>query len=88
MPKIKNLIEVPPVKTVIELATVRDASAENLAQLIKLTETFVVTEDIERCPDGQFWFREVAFFSGVEFVASAFVVVESDYSAMRGVERL
>lgn len=49
MPKIKNLIEVPPVKTVIELATVRDASAEDLAQLIKLTETFVVTEDIERC---------------------------------------
>ncbi|MBM3236664.1 hypothetical protein FJZ31_10265 [Candidatus Poribacteria bacterium] len=49
MPKIKDLIEVPPVKTVIELATVRDASAEDLAQLIKLTETFVVTEDIERC---------------------------------------
>jgi len=49
MPQIGDLIEVPPVKTVIELATVRDASAEDLAQLIKLTETFVVTEDIEKC---------------------------------------
>jgi len=49
MTKIKDLIELPPVKTVIELATVRDASAEEVEQLIQLTETFVVTEDIERC---------------------------------------
>jgi len=49
MPKINDLIELPPVKTVIELATVRDASAEDVEQLIQLTETFVVTEDIERC---------------------------------------
>ena len=49
MTKIKDLIELPPVKTVIELATVRDASAEDVEQLIQLAETFVVTEDIERC---------------------------------------
>jgi len=49
MTKIKDLIELPPVKTVIELATVRDASTEDVEQLLQLVETFVVTEDIERC---------------------------------------
>ncbi|MCZ6678891.1 MAG: DUF6079 family protein [Candidatus Poribacteria bacterium] len=48
-PKIKDLIEVPAVKTVIELATVRDAAPEDLSQLIQLIESFVVTEDIEKC---------------------------------------
>jgi hypothetical protein len=48
MPKIKDIIEVPPVKTVIELATVRDFEGEGADQLNELLETFVVTEDIER----------------------------------------
>ena len=48
-PKIRELIDVPAVKTVIELATVRDAAAEDLSQLIQLIESFVVTADIERC---------------------------------------
>ena len=48
-PKIKDLIEVPAVKTVIELATVRDAAPEDLSQLIELIESFVVTADIEKC---------------------------------------
>ncbi len=48
MPKIKDVIEVPPVKTVIELATVRDSEGEDADQLNELLETFVVTDDIER----------------------------------------
>ncbi len=48
-PKIKDLIEVPAVKTVIELATVRDAAPEDVSQLIQLIESFVVTADIEKC---------------------------------------
>jgi hypothetical protein len=48
MPKISDIIEVPPVKTVIELATVRDYDAENAEEPTNLLETFVVTEDIEK----------------------------------------
>lgn len=56
MPKIKDLIEVPPVRTVIELATVRDATSlqtgdaddQHMVPVRELLETFVVTEDIER----------------------------------------
>ena len=48
MPKIKDIIEVPPVKTVIELATVRDSEGEKADQLNELLESFVVTDDIER----------------------------------------
>ncbi|MBI1925692.1 hypothetical protein HYR99_15735, partial [Candidatus Poribacteria bacterium] len=48
-PQIKDLIEVPAVKTVIELATVRDAAPEDVSQLIQLIESFVVTADIEKC---------------------------------------
>ena len=48
MPKISDIIEVPPVKTVIELSTVRDSGAESAEQLTELLETFVVTDDIER----------------------------------------
>jgi len=48
MPKISDIIEVPPVKTVIELATVRDYDTENFEELTNLLETFVITEDIEK----------------------------------------
>ena len=48
MPRIRDIIEVPPVKTVIELATVRDSEGEDADQLTELLETFVVTDDIER----------------------------------------
>ena len=48
MPKIRDVIEVPPVKTVIELATVRDSEGESTDQLNELLETFVVTDDIEQ----------------------------------------
>ena len=48
MPKISDIIEVPPVKTVIELATVRDFDAKNVEEPTNLLETFVVTEDIEK----------------------------------------
>ncbi|MFC1718131.1 DUF6079 family protein, partial [Candidatus Poribacteria bacterium] len=48
MPKISDIIEVPPVKTVIELSTVRDSEAESAEQLNELLETFVVTDDIEK----------------------------------------
>ncbi len=48
MPKISDIIEVPPVKTVIELSTVRNSEAESAEQLTELLETFVVTDDIER----------------------------------------
>ena len=48
MPKISDIIEVPPVKTVIELATVRDSEGRGADQLSELLETFVVTDDIER----------------------------------------
>ncbi len=48
MLKIKDVIDVPPVKTVIELADVRDSDEKNLDVLYELLETFVVTEDIEQ----------------------------------------
>lgn len=48
MPKISDIIEVPPVKTVIELSTVRDSEAETADQLNELLETFVITDDIEQ----------------------------------------
>jgi len=48
MPKISDVIEVPPVKTVIELATVRDLDDEHTDELSNLLETFVVTKDIEQ----------------------------------------
>ena len=48
MPKISDIIETPPVKTVIELATVRDSEGEGADQLNELLDTFVVTDDIER----------------------------------------
>ncbi|MGB9595491.1 MAG: DUF6079 family protein, partial [Candidatus Poribacteria bacterium] len=48
MPKISDIIEVPPVKTVIELSTVRDSNTENIQELKDLLETFVVTDDIEK----------------------------------------
>jgi len=48
MPKISDIIEVPPVKTVIELSTVRDSEGESAEQLTELLETFVVTDDIEK----------------------------------------
>ena len=48
MLKIRDIIEVPPVKTVIELATVRDSEGDDIDQLSELVETFVVTDDIEQ----------------------------------------
>ncbi len=48
MPKISDIIEVPPVKTVIELATVRDSEGKGADQLSELLESFVVTDDIEQ----------------------------------------
>lgn len=48
MPKISDIIEVPSVKTVIELATVRNQDEKYTEELINLLETFVVTEDIEK----------------------------------------
>ena len=48
MPKISDIIEVPPVKTVIELSTVRDSDTENIQELKDLLDTFVVTDDIEK----------------------------------------
>ncbi|MBD3183460.1 hypothetical protein GF312_14270 [Candidatus Poribacteria bacterium] len=48
MPKIKDIIEVPPVKTVIELSTVRDSEGETPEELNQLLDTFVITDDIER----------------------------------------
>ena len=48
MTKISDIIEMPPVKTVIELATVRDSEGEDVDHLTELLETFVVTDDIEQ----------------------------------------
>ena len=48
MPKISDIIEVPSVRTVIELSTVRNSDNENIQELTNLLETFVVTDDIEK----------------------------------------
>lgn len=44
MPKIKELIEVPEVKTVIELATVRDS--KDSKELESLVSSFILTDDV------------------------------------------
>ena len=46
MPKISDIIEVPPVKTVIELATVRDSEGRSVDQLSELLETFVLRANV------------------------------------------